>query len=124
MSLRSAVREHLADNCPSFSGGFFEPQIATKKTEKPFGVIRIAGDEGHSKQGITKRVQVMVHCAREGYDDLDSLVYEVVDALDDTEIEDEDKKFIPSHTGTTGDYNDDDRETITRTAEFEVVIAR
>jgi hypothetical protein len=120
VSVRDEVYDKLAADCPSFTGGFFQPQIADKNTTKPFGVIRVSGDAGLFRQGIIKTVHVAVHCARADFNDLDDLVYEVVDALDDEDV----GGYYPIHTGTTGDANDDDRETIFRICEFEIKIAR
>lgn len=120
MTVRDEVYDQLVAECPSFSGGFFQPEIADKNTIKPFGVIRVASDFGIWRQGIIKTVHVAVHCARDDYNNLDDLVYEVVDALDDQSV----GGYYPIHTGTTGDANDDDRETIFRICEFEIQIAR
>lgn len=119
MAIRDEVKSYLTDNCPSFTGGFFQPQIANNLTPRPFGVIRVAGEDA-VKQGLTKRIQVMVHTDREDYDDLDTLVYQVIGALNGARL----ASGIPEHTGTSGDANDDDRETIFRIIEFEVAIVR
>jgi hypothetical protein len=127
-TVRTAVKDYLTTNCSSFSGGFFQPYITDKTTTKPFGVVKVAGDDG-AYQGAVKTLQVMCHAARDDFDTLDSLVLSVIKALDRVRIScgtTGAKTFYitPVYVGTTGDWADDDRETIVRTAEFEVVIAR
>lgn len=118
--IRAEIKDQLEYYCPSFSGGFFEPGVATKHTTKPFGVIRVSGEDGLYRQGCDKRIQVAVHAERGPHSALDTLVYEVVDALNGWVLD----TGIPKWTGTTGDAADDDRETIFRIVEFEVMIAR
>lgn len=126
---RDAVREYLVTNCPSVTGGFFQPQIADATTTKPFGVVRMGAESAEFRQGHTKTIQVAVHCDREDYNTLDSLVRSVVNALNDV--------MVPAgsisgvnlyvhliHTGTTADWHDDDRRTIFKIAEFETKLAR
>jgi hypothetical protein len=126
---RDAVKDHLTTNCPSFTGGFFQPQIADANTTKPFGVVRMGPEDAAFRQGHVKRVLVSVHAERDDYNSLDSLVRSVVNALNDVMV------FAGSvsglnlyvhtiHVGTTADYNDDDRQTTVRTAEFETRLAR
>jgi hypothetical protein len=127
-TVRTAVKDHLTTNCSSFSGGFFQPYIADSTTTKPFGVVRVSGDDG-AYQGAVKTLQVMCHAARDDFDTLDALVFSVIKALDRVRISCGTTGGItyyvtPHYTGTSGDWADDDRETIVRTCEFEVVIAR
>lgn len=118
--IREEIKDQLEYYCPSFTGGFFEPGIPTKNTTKPFGVIRVGPDTAHHRQGLEKKIYVAVHAAREDFSTLDTLVYEVIDALDGWVLD----TGIPRWTGTTADASDDDRESIFRIAEFEVMIAR
>jgi hypothetical protein len=120
MAIRDEVVDYLRTALYMTFDEFYQPQIANKNTPKPFGVVRIGGDEAVPKQGMIKRIQVMVHTDREDYDDLDALVYQVITALNETEL----TSGIPQHTGTSGDFHDDDRETIFRIVEFEAVIVR
>lgn len=123
-SVRTSVERHLRTNCDSFEE-FYEPGVADKNSPKPFGVLKVGNDQAHPRQGLTKRMQVMVHAEREDYDDLDALCYEVVEALDNQRVNCSDNRWVvPVWTGTTGDYEDEDRLTVMRTVEFEVVIAR
>ncbi len=127
-SVRTAVKDYLTTNCPLFTGGFFQPYIPTSTTPKPFGVIKVSTDEG-ARQGGTRMVQVMCHAERDDFDTLDALVKSVVDALDKVHVScgtsGAKTYYVKPHwTGTSGDWADDDRESIVRTAEFEVVIAR
>ncbi len=128
-STRAAVRDHLATNCPSFTGGFFYPQIATSVTTKPFGVVRMGAEDRARRQGNTRTFYVHVHAAKDAYDDLDTLCRSVVAALDGAKVacgSASGKTFwvTPYHVGTTADANDEDRETIFRIIEFEVVTGK
>ncbi len=128
-SLRSAVRDHLATNCPSFTGGFLYPQIATNTTTKPFGVVRMGPHEKGAKQGATRHLYIHVHTVKDAWDALDTLCNSVVSALDGVNVSCGSaggKTFwiTPYHVGTTADATDDDRMTIFRTCEFEVVTGK
>jgi hypothetical protein len=128
-TLREAVRAHLVTNCPSITGGFFQPQAADKSTTKPFAVLRLGPEDADPKQGYSKRVLVTVHAERGDYDTLDSLVRSVVDALNGGKIpagSSGGTSFYVYlyHTGTTAEWHDDDRLTIFKTAEFETKLAR
>ncbi|MCK9570853.1 hypothetical protein M0R72_18025 [Candidatus Pacearchaeota archaeon] len=128
-SVRSAVRDHLATNCPSFTGGFLYPQIADNNTVKPFGVVRMGPHEKEAKQGAVRRLYVHVHTVKDAWDALDTLCNSVVSALDCINVScgsSGGKTFwiTPYHVGTTADATDDDRMTIFRICEFEVVTGR
>lgn len=121
MTARDAIRTRLTTYCTSFTGGFWEPEVADENTVKPFGVIRFAGDTPEFRQGIVRRVQVMVHCARESHGTLDALCLEVRNALNDVKISaGTGLSIYMTHVGTTADARDDDRETIFKIMEFEL----
>lgn len=128
-SIRAAVRDHLATNCPSFTGGFLYPQIATNVTPKPFGVVRLGPEDSMAKQGKTRHLYVHVHTDKDKWDELDTLCLSVVGALNEVDVScgsSGGKTFwiTPNHVGTTADATDDDRMTIFRTCEFEVVTGK
>lgn len=129
-TVRDAIADQLIDQCTSFAG-FYQPQLANDKTPAPFGVIMMSVDTAEPSHGLLKKVQVAVHTRnRDDLNELDALVYEVMDALDDVYVscglDDDDREhfIIPEHTGTTGEWFDDDRRTVMRIVEFEVAIAR
>lgn len=119
MAIRDEVLQYLRTALYMSFDEFYQPQIANNLSPRPFGVVRVAGEDA-VKQGLTKRINVMVHTDREDYDNLDTLVYQVIGALNGARL----ASGIPEHTGTSGDANDDDRETIFRIVEFEVAIVR
>lgn len=124
MNVRDAVKAYLEANCPSITGGFFEPQIANNNTPKPFGVVRI-GPTTPNGPGETKKVYVHVHADRDEYGNLDELCQVVRSTLDNVDIPcGEGYQICLEWQGTTGDYHDEDRETVMHMVEFDVINAR
>jgi len=124
-SLRDAIYDQLVAKCPSFTGGFFQPQVANESTPKPFGVIRIGPAERVGNQGIIRRLEVHVHAAKENWATLDTLCRSVVDALHMVRVSagtsgGKTYYVTPKHTGTTSDWVDDDRETMMHIVEFDI----
>jgi len=125
-TLRDAIADHLIAHCTSFNG-FYQPGLANKSTTRPFGVIRI-GPQREDEQGIgiITTVQIAVHT--DNLDDLnvlDALVKQVRDEMDEVDVACGNSLWVTPHfTGVTSEYPDDDRGTVMRLMEFEVVTAR
>jgi hypothetical protein len=132
-NIRDAIADHLIFTCINFEG-FYQPGIADNSTERPFGVVILAGEQPDGPMRKTT-VQIAVHISAEDTADLgilDSLCHEVENALDGVDVDclqlpesPEIPHWItPAYVGTTSDFPDEDRGTIFRLVEFEVGTAR
>ncbi|WKV08197.1 hypothetical protein Q2T46_11730 [Thermoanaerobacterium sp. CMT5567-10] len=123
--MRAAIRQKLINDIPDIQGRCYEPQAASKDTQKPYLVLLQGVDAEDSLwTGFRRIIEVWPYVARTTFQKVDDLANKVIASLDKQLITDTvtGEVFSCQYLGTVGqDYVDEDWDAITRGLRFAVL---
>lgn len=123
--MRAAIRQKLINDIPDIQGRCYEPQAATKDTQKPYLVLLQGVDAEDSLwTGFRRIIEVWPYVSRTTFQKVDDLASKVIASLDKQLITDAQtgEVFSCQYLGTVGqDYVDEDWDAITRGLRFAVL---
>ncbi len=120
--MRKAIRQILIDNIPQVEGRVYEPHAAGPTTKKPYLVLKEgAQDPGADWSGFATIIEVWPFVARTTFQQVDSLVSQVVDALHRARFAEAGEQYLIDYLGSAGqDFVDTEWDAITRGLRFRV----
>lgn len=121
--MREGIRKKLLDSIPELKE-CYEPTMPDKLTEKPYAVIlQGSDDKQNNPTSYSRGIQIWLYDKRLTFNTLDSLMENVIAALDlQTITEDTGESYTCVFNGTVGDdFADDEWDAITRGLNFNVI---
>lgn len=123
--MRAAIRQKLINDIPDIQGRCYEPQAASKDTQKPYLVLVQGVDAEDSLwTGFRRIIEIWPYVARTTFQKVDALASKVIAALDKQLITDAQtgEVFSCQYLGTVGqDFVDEEWDAITRGLRFAVL---
>lgn len=118
--MRKAIRTRLLNTVSDVSGRVYEPFVPGPSTEKPYFVVKRAGDvPTRMKYGFEVPFEVWLYCDRTSLSELDSLQSKVVKSLNRVDLQTAGgQTFALEFRGASEDYYDEDWKALTRRLDF------
>lgn len=119
--MRSAIRQRLLNRLTEVGTRVYEPHMGGPNVQKPFVIVKMGGETKSSsmKYGYDLPVEVWVYTDITSHGVGDALVSEVVNALGGIELTSSlGQKFTLRYAGSSGDFEDEDWEALTRRIDF------
>jgi len=118
--MRNAIRTQILDNVSGISE-VWQPGMADKDVEKPYAVVKYSGEfQGNIRKSYDRTIEVWVYTDRVSYNNIDSIIEEVIDCLvNQTIVTENNEPFSLTCTGVSPDgYWDNDLEAVGKFAAF------
>ena len=124
--MRAAIRTQLISKVTAVGGRVYEPYIAGATTQKPYIVVKFAGEkETKMRRGFDLPYEVWLYDVKTTMKNLDSMQASVVNALSEVVLTTAGgKKFELQYAGCGEDFLDPDLESYTRRLDFKTVTIR
>jgi hypothetical protein len=124
--MRAAIKTAI-ENATTMT--VYQPFMASNTTTKPFAVVKYADEVAdlNNRRAKNMAVQVWVYAKKDSYLNLDTLVGQVITALDEVALTNSDSPpgtFSMRWTNTTPDFFDDDLEAICKRVDFVIPSGR
>ena len=119
--MRDTIRQAIINAETSVGSRVFQPNIADKDTQKPYAVVKFAGDyEGNIRSSFNRYIEVWVYIERSDYNDMDSIVDDIYNTLHEKDlVTSNGVRFSISCNQISADgFNDPDLEAFTKTLTF------
>ncbi len=120
--MRKTIRQMLVDSVSQVEGRVYEPHAAGPKVKKPYLVLKEGTqDPGADWSGFATIIEVWPFVARTTFQQVDSLVSQVVDALHRARFAENGEQYLVDYLGSAGpDFVDTEWDAITRGLRFQV----
>lgn len=101
----------------------YQPFTASEDCDTPYAVIKMYGDDEvpDNMKGQKDSFSVFIYNSPDSFISIDSLVWEVRDALDGVKLTaDDGTVFIPEYIKTLEDYHDDVKNLFSKRIDFDI----